>query len=334
MTLVVMVCVLAAVLAGGCGSGGGGAANASNGGKGCTYGVLPKAVGNQYWAAVGKGAREAAKALDVKVDYNGPTSADAAGQTEFIDSWIQKKYCAISVSANDPNALVPALQRAAHAGIKVSTFDADTAKSARAVFLNQVTFAGVGQTLVDEMVKRAGDQGTFLVVTSTLTAPNQSQWIDEMKKYIAAKYPGVKIGAILPGQEDQAKSRDVALGYLRAHPNTAGIWGMTDAAVSGPAEAKKQLGIKKTMPVIGIGPPSCCKTVLADGSADALVLWNPVDLGYATVYLEKAQAEGKLNRDQGLPAGRLGTLKYISDDTILLGKPAVFTKSNMDDFDF
>jgi ABC-type sugar transport system substrate-binding protein len=140
---------------------------------------------------------------------------------------------------------------------------------------------------------------------------------------------------ILPGQEDVEISRNVALNYLRAHPDTAGVWAMTQNAVVGAAEAAKELGIQDKVAVTGVGPPSCCTAVIKDGSARSLVLWNPVDTGYAAVYMAVAQIDGTLDPASGvLPAGRLGELKFISPDVILLGPPAVFTKDNIDQFDF
>jgi ABC-type sugar transport system substrate-binding protein len=76
--------------------------------------------------------------------------------------------------------------------------------------------------------------------------------------------------------------------------------------------------------------------VLADGSANATILWNPIDIGYATVYMQYAQVTGalKLGKGNTIDAGRLGKLNFIADDTILLGEPMVFTKDNMGQFQF
>ena len=47
-----------------------------------------------------------------RVTYNGPTSASAAKQVPFIDTAVRQGYDAIIISANDPNAVAPALKRA------------------------------------------------------------------------------------------------------------------------------------------------------------------------------------------------------------------------------
>ena len=51
-----------------------------------------------------KGAQEAAKELQVSVEFNGPVDANVAAQANIIDQWIRAGMDAITVSANDPNA--------------------------------------------------------------------------------------------------------------------------------------------------------------------------------------------------------------------------------------
>lgn len=298
-------------------------------------GMLPKFTSDPYFVAVNQGAQEAAKELQVSVQFNGPVDANVAAQANIIDQWIRTGMDAITVSANDPNALAPALQRAARRGIKVSTFDADVKPEARQVFLNQCTFEGMGKTMVEMMVKDAGPEGDFLIITAVLTAPNQNRWIEEAKKYAAQNYPKMKFAAVLPGEEDLEKSKNVALNYLRANPNTKGVLCVTGIATPGVAEAVKQLGLKGKVAVTGLGVPSLVRPYLKDGTIKEVALWNPVDIGYGAIYITKSQMDGTLKPESGfVEAGRLGKLKFIQNDTVLLGEPTIFTTANVDDFKF
>ena len=59
-----------------------------------------------------------------------------------------------------------------------------------------------------------------------------------------------------------------------------------------------------------------------------------MDLGYLTIHAAKAVKEGRLKPgDKSLEAGRLGKIE-IAGDNILLGQPLMFTKDNIDQFDF
>lgn len=304
--------------------------------KDIVIGMMPKFTSDPYFVAANKGAQEAAKELGVTVEFNGPVDANVAAQADIIDRWTRRGVSAIAVSANDPNALAPAMKKAAAAGIKTMTWDADVVPSARQVFLNQATFDGMGKTLVHMMIASAGtSDGEFLVVTAVLTAPNQNRWIDELKKYAAQEYPGMKIAAVLPGDENLEKSKNVALNYLQANPQTKGVFCVTGIAMPGVLEAVKQLKMVGKVAVTGLGVPSLIRPYLKDGSLKEAALWSPTDIGYGAIYIAKAQIDGTLDPKSGfVQAGRLGKLKFISPDTVLLGDPLVFTKDNVDQFSF
>ncbi len=298
--------------------------------------MIPKFTSDPYFKAADQGGQAAAKELGVQYTFNGPVDADVSKQSDLVDQYVQQHYSAITISANDATAIAPALKRAEAAGVKVSTFDADAAPDSRQVFLNQSTYAGMGQTMVDMMAKQTAGKGSFLVVTAVLTAPNQNRWIAEMRKYIADKYPQMKIEAVLPGNEDLAKSRQITLDYLRAHPEINGVWAVTGIATPGVAQAVQQLGLKGKVAVTGLGVPSLVRPFIKDGTIKEVCLWNPTDIGYAAIYMAKAQVDGTLKLGTGstLKAGRLGNLKFIAPDTILLGKPLIFDSANIDTFTF
>lgn len=99
--------------------------------------LVAKSLGNGFFEAANKGAQEAAKELGgVEVIYTGPTTTTAEGQIEVINSLIAQGVDAIAISANDPDAVVPALKKAAQRGIKVISWDSGVAPEGRIVHLN------------------------------------------------------------------------------------------------------------------------------------------------------------------------------------------------------
>ena len=86
--------------------------------------LVVKALGIGFFEAAAKGAEEAAAELgDVEIIYTGPTDTTAEGQIEVINSLIAQKVDAIAISANDQDALVPALKKAMDRGITVISWD-------------------------------------------------------------------------------------------------------------------------------------------------------------------------------------------------------------------
>src|SRR5688572_8267265 len=107
--------------------------------KGHRIFFLPKLIGVNVFTENGKGAKEAAAKLGDSVTYNGPTEASAAKQVPFIDAAARQGYDAIIISANDPNAVAPALKRAQQRGLKVISYDGDVRRDARTIFVSPPT---------------------------------------------------------------------------------------------------------------------------------------------------------------------------------------------------
>lgn len=338
----VVFSVVVALVAASCGVGQegpsdqGGGTGDGGGGEQAKICMMPKLVGIPYFNASEQGAQEAADELGVELNYNGPTEAKAAEQVQMIQQMIQQNCDAISVAANDPEALAPAMNEAGNAGIATSAWDADVKDDSREYFVNQTTFEAFGQTMVDIMAEQTDGQGEFLVVTGSLTAPNQNAWIEAMRAYMEEEYPEMSIASVEPGEEDLQLGIDITKNYLRANPDTAGVFGLTTVALPGAAEAVQQLGVADQVAVTGASTPSQVKSYVDSGTIEKFVLWSPVDLGYLAVHVANRQINGNMPSEEGatFEAGRLGEVEMIAPDVVLLGEPLVFTEENINEYDF
>ncbi len=346
MRLLPLAALLAFVLVG-CASGGGGGEGAPSGempagdeaasGKKITVAMLPKKKGVPYFASCSEGAMEAAKELgNVELIYDGPTSGDAAEAVKLIDQWTAQGVDVIAVSPNDPAVLAPAMKRAKDAGIKVITWDADADASSREFLVNQATPEEIGFSLVDGLAKDLGGDsasGDVAIVTASLTAANQNEWIKHIKTRLE-KYPGLKLAATKPSNEDQKLAFSVTQDLMKAYPNLKGIFAISSVAFPGAAEAIKQAGKAGQVNVIGLSTPNDMKTYVKDGVVKSVILWNTVDLGYLTVFAARALVDGELKAGvTTLKAGRLGE-KQVVGDNVMLGGTLTFTKENIDKFNF
>ena len=141
------------------------------------------------------------------------------------------------------------------------------------------------------------------------------------------------MAVLRPCDDKQPKAFDEANNILNAYPNVKLIMGICSPSVPGAAEAVKQSG-RTDVKVIGLGLPNDSKRFVHDGITDAVILWNTMDLGYLTVHAARQLADGKLkDSSYSLIGGRLGEIQIV-DQNILLGQPFVFTKENIDQFDF
>ena len=295
--------------------------------------MMPKAKGDPYFVSCRAGAEEAAQELGVELIWDGPTGLDAAKQNEVVENWITRKVDVIAVAVENRAGISTVLRKARERGIKVLTWDADAEPDARDFFVNQATPEGIGNTLTDEASRLLGGKGEFAIITGALSAANQNEWISFIKKRMAEKHPGLSLATIRPSDDDRDKAFAETQTILRVHPTVKLIMAISAPAVPGAAEAVRQAG-RKDVNVIGLSLPNINKPYVHGGWVQTVVLWNTRDLGYLTIQAGMQLLQGTLAAGaQTMTGGRLGTIQ-IRGSEIILGPPLMFTKANIDQFDF
>ena len=306
-------------------------------GQAITLVDIPKLIGIGYFNATAQGMQEAAVELgNVEVINDGPTSANIDEQITFIDNYITQGVNGVLFAANDPVAIAPVLEKALEAGIHVVGYDANAEPAAREWFVNQAEFNGIAKAMIDSLVAEQGEDAAFGIVTSTFTTPNQARWISEMNDYAAACYPNLKWLETVEAQEDAPLSFSQAQTLLNKYGDEIqGLLGMTSVATPAAADAVTQAGACGNVAVVGLATPNPMKPFVDSGCVKSVVLWNPIDLGYAATYVTRAIVDGEFGPgDATVSAGRLGDLAVVNGSEVLLGPAFVFNADNIHDFDF
>ncbi len=178
-----------------------------------------------------------------------------------------------------------------------------------------------------------GGKGDFAIVTGALSAANQNEWIANIRKRLAEKYPDLKLSTIRPSDDDRDKAFAETQTLLKVYASVKLVMAISAPAVPGAAEAVRQSG-RTDVDVIGLSLPNINKPYVHSGVVQTVVLWNTRDLGYLTVYAGSMLAENKLQRGaHSVQAGRLGSLE-VRGSEIILGAPLLMNKSNIDRYDF
>ncbi len=299
---------------------------------------VPKLVGIGYFAATTAGQQKAAEQLgNVTVTTDAPTEANIDDQIAVIENYIASgNINGILFAANDPVAIAPVLRSALEKGIHVVGYDANSEPDAREWFVNQAEFNGIAKAMIDSLVAEKGEDAGFGIVTSTFTTPNQARWIAEMQAYQESCYPDMTWLETVEAQEDAVLSFNQANTLMNKYgEDLHGILGMTSVATPSSADAVTQAGLCGEVAVVGLATPNAMKPYVDDGCVESVVLWNPVDLGYAATYVMRAIVDGDLNPgDTSVMAGDLGELQVVNGSEILLGAPFIFNADNINDFDF
>ena len=121
----------------------------------------------------------------------------------FIDTAVRQGYNAIIISANDPNAVAPALKRAAARGVKIISYDGDVAADARTIYVSPPDLQSVGVAQVEWIGSQIGYKGEIAILSATATAANQNAWIKFMKQSLKQpKYRNMKLVKIAYGNDN------------------------------------------------------------------------------------------------------------------------------------
>ncbi len=297
-------------------------------------GMMPKLKGIAYFQACERGASAAAKELGIDLLYDGPTDNRVEDQIEMVNQWIATGIDAICIAPNDPEAIAPVLKQAKSQGIIVVTFDADAnpTTSGRDAFCNQTPTDVLAHTMVDIVAEKMGGRGKAVVVSTTASAPNQNAWLRFMLPRLKEKYPEITLLETLYPAEDISRARQMTADVLGAHPDLKGIWGLSSVALPGAAEAVKQAKKTGEVAVTGVTLPKEIKDYVNDGTVEKFCLWNPEDLGYLAIQIAHKLKSGSLENGT-IDVGRVKGVR-INNGEVILGDPIIFTKSNIDQYDF
>ncbi|WP_329459652.1 rhamnose ABC transporter substrate-binding protein [Streptomyces sp. NBC_01497] len=305
--------------------------------KNLTMAFLPKQINNPYEKIVDDAGIAAAKSFQGTAKEVGPSDASASSQVSYINTLIQQRQNAILIAANDPNAVCGPLKQAMKQGIKVVSYDSDTAKDCRQVFINQASSESIGRSLIQHIGEQVGYKGKIAILSATQNATNQNTWIEYMKEELKdPKYKNMQLVKVAYGDDDDQKSFQQTQGLLQAYPDLKGIISPTTVGIAAAARYLDDSSYKDKVVLNGLGTPDQMRKYVKDGTVAQFSLWNPNNLGYLGSYAAAALASGQITGAQGdtFTAGKLGKFTVGKDGEVILGAPTVFDKANIDQFHF
>jgi ribose transport system substrate-binding protein len=193
-----------------------------NGSSSLKLAFVPKALNNPVFEITRAGAEERVRQLPaVSLRWIGPTTADAAAQSQIIDDLVVQGIDGICVSCNDPAALVPAINRAVEAGVAVVTWDSDSPHSKR------LTNIGIDQEAAGfeagELLLGQVNSGKIAILTGTPGALNLERRRNGFLKAIAGN-PQIQVVATDPCNDDVQRAVEIVEQRINATPDLAGYF--------------------------------------------------------------------------------------------------------------
>ena len=172
-------------------------------------------------------------------------------QDQHMNQAIARHADAVILNAANSSAIVPAVERAEAAGVKVVNTDAPlSGEGADAPVLSVVAdhvamgrFAGEG--LVEGLEKEGKKSGNVIVAAGALATTSAQERLAGFEGFMK-KYPQYKIVAVDDTSWDQNKATQIAsqrLAQYRSEGGIQGAYGMNDLLALGVIKAAEQAGV-------------------------------------------------------------------------------------------
>jgi ribose transport system substrate-binding protein len=233
--------------------------------------LIMKSLANEFFVTMADGARQHQSQSEGAYDLivNGiKNEVDLAQQVALIDQMIASGVDAIVIAPADSKAIVPALARAAAAGIVVVNIDNQLDGDILAEYELQIPFVGpdnfagaeeVGNYLAATM---QADQSVAILEGVSTTYNSQRRTAGFLK---AMNDAGINVVAQQSAQWDQTAAVTVTSGILVQHPELDAILAANDNMALGAIAAITQSGRGDAIKVVGFDNISAVQDLIKEG---------------------------------------------------------------------
>lgn len=231
-----------------------------------------------YWRTSMKGFEDAAQELNVSVEFQGATQYDPNEENTVLEKVIARKPAGIAVTAINPEALNPAIDKAVTAGIPVVLFDSGAPDSKAYAFLGTDNY-GAGSQAAREMGRLLGGKGKVAVVTQ----PNQLNHQDRLrgfKETLGQEFPEMSIAEVADGKGDIQVSSQAAERILDAHPDVAGFFATQANGGVGIGEALQARGLERRKVIISFDTDKGTLDMVKSGVINETLAQGTWNMGY------------------------------------------------------
>jgi ABC-type sugar transport system substrate-binding protein len=182
---------------------------------------------------------QAGRELGVRVTIVGPDTVDIPGLVAALEQTAARRPTGIMVVGWDPNALIPAIDRAIDSGVPVVCVDADVPGSKRLAFIGTDWYdLGVrqGEAMLAELRGRRGEVALMGLIEQSI----------DQQAFAGFRSVVEPAGlTVLEPQQDkgnQAEATRVAAAILQARPDLVGIAGFDSESGPGMGQAIREAG--------------------------------------------------------------------------------------------
>jgi ribose transport system substrate-binding protein len=225
-------------------------------------GLTVPTLGNPFFVAMSKGAKEVATKYNAEV-ITVSADHDLAKQTAQIEDFITKKVDLILLSPFDSAGIAGAVSQAKAAGIPVVALDGFAEGGIDTVVMSDNVQAG--RLAAEYLVEQLNGKGNIVIIDG----PPVSAVTDRIKgfKEVISKYPDIKVVANQNGEGNREKALTVMEGILSANKKIDAVFTINDEEAVGVQIAQEQAGRNDEFFLVSVdGAPSAVDALNKGGS--------------------------------------------------------------------
>jgi ribose transport system substrate-binding protein len=249
---------------------------------------IPKSTSATFYLFLVKGAKDRAKELGYRIDYQGPASeSEVASQVDLVRNITRSKPAGILLAALDSKGLIAPVEDADKAGVPVVMVDSGIDSDIPKASVTTNNYQG-GYEAGVQMAKLLGEKG--LVANLGIQAGSVSSQRSLGFNDAIAKYPNMKVLPIQWTNADAAASMNIASDQLNGNPNIAGFFSACAPTAVGVCQAVAAKGLEKKVKVVTFDPSPEILPLFESGVVDCIIAQDPYQMGYQGVdYIDKAR---------------------------------------------
>jgi ribose transport system substrate-binding protein len=254
-----------------------------------TIAVIPKGTSHVFWQSIHAGAAKAAQELGVDIIWRGPLREDdRASQIAEVEGFITRGVSGIVLAPLDEAALVGPVSDAARAKIPVVIIDSGIKGGDYVSFV--ATDNRLGGRMAAEGLARILPQGGRIVVLryaegSASTEEREAGFLEEIGKH--SSFQVLSSNQYGTPDVEAAYKRAEALLHRFRRPDGSleldGIFTSNESNTLALLRVLQASGWAGKVRFIGFDASDTLVKGLNDGHIDALVVQNPVNMGYLGV---------------------------------------------------
>ncbi|MHA6529920.1 sugar-binding protein [Paenibacillus sp. BAC0078] len=251
--------------------------------------LISQELENYSWRAIEQGARKAAIAYGMELEYIGPDRINPAEQIRLLDKAISAKADAILIQGiNDPEYR-QLISKATDLGIPVITVDTDEPGSKRLAYVGTDNL-GAGKQMGELVVKASGQQGRIGVLISNEQVENQRLRLQGFRSVIS-QYPGLQIIEVASSNISMLQAARVAQNMLSRYPQIGYMVGFSSSDGLGILKAVQR--IRPTgLEIFAFDDKTETVEAVQAGEIKLTIVQQPVEMGLKAVELLHKYLQG------------------------------------------